>query len=452
MKYKSYPKHKPSGIQWLGDIPSHWEVKKVKHLSTLQSGKNIVSEQINETGDYPVYGGNGIRGYYTKYTNDGDYILIGRQGALCGNINYASGKFWASEHAVVVYLKDNVNKKWFGEILRIMNLNQYSESAAQPGLAVDKIKRLPLPLPPLTEQHAIAAFLDRKTKEIDSFLETKKNLIAVLKEQKAAIINDAVTGKYNSALSFGYAQDRLAQGDKVCHGEPVESMQIEQAPIRPAQGDNKTKPSGIEWLGDIPSHWEVKKLKRFSHITYGMGQPPKQVHSGIPFIRATNISKGNISDDGMMYVDYDQSKLLKDVILRSGDIIVVRSGAYTADSAIIPEKYDGAIAGYDMVVRCHNDIYKKFVAYTLLSHFALNSQLFLERMRAAIPHLNAEQLGNTLIPLPPLPEQQAIVAHIEKEMERIDYIIQQTEKEMELMKEYKQALISEAVTGKIRVE
>jgi len=188
-------KTKPSGIEWLGDIPSHWEVKKVKHLSILQSGKSITSEQINETGDYPVYGGNGIRGYYTKYTNDGDYILIGRQGALCGNINYASGKFWASEHAVVVYLKDNVNLKWFGETLRVMNLNQYSESAAQPGLAVDTIKRLYLPLPPLHEQHAIVAHIEKEIERIDYIIQQTEKEMELMKEYKQALISEAVTGK-----------------------------------------------------------------------------------------------------------------------------------------------------------------------------------------------------------------------------------------------------------------
>jgi len=95
---------KDSGVEWIGEVPAHWEIKRIKDLSTLQSGNTIVSEQIEEAGLYPVYGGNGLRGYFSKYTNDGDYILIGRQGALCGNINYAYGKFWASEHAVVVYL------------------------------------------------------------------------------------------------------------------------------------------------------------------------------------------------------------------------------------------------------------------------------------------------------------------------------------------------------------
>ncbi len=186
---------KDSGVEWIGEVPAHWEIKRIKDMSTLQSGISIVSEEIEEKGLYPVYGGNGLRGYFSKYTNDGEYILIGRQGALCGNINYASGKFWASEHAVVVYLSNRVNLKWYAGVLRVMNLNQYSIAAAQPGLAVDRIKRLLLPVPPYKEQICIGAYLDEKTAQIDRIVVAINSQIERLKDLRKALINDAVTGK-----------------------------------------------------------------------------------------------------------------------------------------------------------------------------------------------------------------------------------------------------------------
>lgn len=101
-RYEIYEKHE---IEWLASSkPKHWAIRRIKDLAFLKNGDSIVSEQIEENGLYPVYSGNGLRGFYSKHTNDGEHILIGRQGALCGNINYAYGKFWASEHAVVVYL------------------------------------------------------------------------------------------------------------------------------------------------------------------------------------------------------------------------------------------------------------------------------------------------------------------------------------------------------------
>ena len=121
---------KDSGIEWVGAIPKHWEVKKLKLLAGFRSGDGITALSIFGEGHYPVYGGNGLRGYTSSFTHSGDFVLIGRQGALCGNINYASGQFWASEHAVVVTPKPNIRVRWFGELLRCMNLGQYSQSAA----------------------------------------------------------------------------------------------------------------------------------------------------------------------------------------------------------------------------------------------------------------------------------------------------------------------------------
>ena len=143
-----YEKYKDSGVDWLGEIPEGWVIKKLKYVADLKSGNNLTSNQIKDFGECPVYGGNGLRGYYSDYTHESEFVLIGLQGALCGNINYASGKFWATDHAVVIrhhILK--YERFWLGELLRTMNLNQYSVAAAQPGLAVETIKNLSLPYP-----------------------------------------------------------------------------------------------------------------------------------------------------------------------------------------------------------------------------------------------------------------------------------------------------------------
>lgn len=184
-----------SGIDWIGEIPGHWSVCRIKDLANLQSGTNLTSNDIADAGDYPVYGGNGLRGYYSKYLIEGDFILIGRQGALCGNINYASGKFWPTEHAVVCYPKRSFELKWLGELLRAMNLGQYSLSSAQPGLAVERIKNLKMPYPSEKEQRAIASYLDLKCSEIDSLIALKLAKIEELKEYKKSVIYEYVTGK-----------------------------------------------------------------------------------------------------------------------------------------------------------------------------------------------------------------------------------------------------------------
>ena len=186
---------KDSGVEWLGDIPKEWEVKKIKYISVLRSGDNITAERIEEEGIYPVYGGNGLRGYTNKYTHEGNYILIGRQGALCGNINYAYDKFWASEHAVVVNPILKVEILWLGELLRSMNLNQYSVSAAQPGLSVGMIENLRVPFVSLDEQKIISQFINKKNIEIDFVINKTKEQVEKLKEAKQSLISEAVTGK-----------------------------------------------------------------------------------------------------------------------------------------------------------------------------------------------------------------------------------------------------------------
>ncbi len=188
-------KLKPSGIDWLGDIPEHWEVKKLAYVTMMKSGESITSEQFNDDGKYPVFGGNGLRGYYDQFTHDGFYILIGRQGALCGNINYGHGRFWASEHAIVVTPIVPLSSLWLGELLRNMNLNQYSITAAQPGLSVDLILSKHIPYPPQSEQQAIAEYLDKETAKIDSLIEKEQAIIGKLKEYRLALISEAVTGK-----------------------------------------------------------------------------------------------------------------------------------------------------------------------------------------------------------------------------------------------------------------
>lgn len=188
-------KMKPSGVDWLGDVPEHWDVMKLNHVVRLKSGESITSLELKLAGEYPVCGGNGHRGFFDEYTHDGEYVLIGRQGALCGNINYVSGKFWASEHAVVVTPDRAVSTLWLGELLRIMNLGQYSVSAAQPGISVEMIARLKIPYPPMEEQKEIAGYISNEISKNHDLINVTQKTIESLIEYRTALITAAVTGK-----------------------------------------------------------------------------------------------------------------------------------------------------------------------------------------------------------------------------------------------------------------
>ena len=187
-----------SDVDWLGDVPAHWQVRRLKTLCNMKSGENITAESIEPTGKYPVYGGNGIRGYASAYTHEGDFVLIGRQGALCGNIHVAQSRFWASEHAVVADLDSPHYVGWFASILEVMNLNQYSISAAQPGLSVERILNLSFPVPPPAEQAAIVRYLDRATADIDDAIAGARRQAELLREYRARLIADAVCGRIDA--------------------------------------------------------------------------------------------------------------------------------------------------------------------------------------------------------------------------------------------------------------
>jgi type I restriction enzyme S subunit len=268
------------------------------------------------------------------------------------------------------------------------------------------------PVPPLDEQRAIASFLDRETARIDTLIEKKQRQIELLQEKRSALISHAVT--------------------------------------KGLDPDAKMKDSGIEWLGEIPEHWEVKRVKNLGAIRYGLGEPPEYVDDGLPFIRATDINRGKVNLDAVRKVRSEDVPWSRRPKLHPGEILVVRSGAYTGDTAIITEDAAGCIAGYDMVLTI-SKAHAPFVAWVLLSKYMLHGQIYLERMRAAQPHLNAEELGGFVILVPPLVEQRQIAETLNSETDKLDALADKIGDSIEMLREHRTALISAAVTGKIDV-
>jgi len=176
----------------LGKIPSDWEVKRLSEICAIfKSGFGITSQEIDENGDYAVYGGNGLRGYTNIYTHDGNYFLIGRQGALCGNIIRVCGKSYISEHAIAVQTDNKNDNSFLAYKLEYQNLNRLSESSAQPGLSVAKLVSLKISLPPLPEQKAIAHILGLMDKAIN----INNQLLAQKELQKKWLTQNLLTGK-----------------------------------------------------------------------------------------------------------------------------------------------------------------------------------------------------------------------------------------------------------------
>ena len=212
---------KPSGVEWLGDVPEHWEVRRLKTICDMKSGEGITAESIEAAGEYPVYGGNGLRGYASSYTHDGAFALIGRQGALCGNVHITRGQFWASEHAVVAALDVGHEIDWFGAILTAMNLNQYSIAAAQPGLAVERILNLYLPVPHLQEQKNIANHVEGATADIVAAIARAGRQMELVQEYRTRLIADVVTGKLDVREAAAQLPDEADEEEPIGESGPM---------------------------------------------------------------------------------------------------------------------------------------------------------------------------------------------------------------------------------------
>ncbi len=286
-----------------------------------------------------------------------------------------------------------------------------SVGVSYPAINASDIADIRVYVPPLAEQRAIADYLDRETARLDALLAAKERVLELLAEKRRALITRAVTRGLDP-----------------------------NAPLRD---------SGIPWLGEIPAHWETWRLKYFARIYYGLSQPPEYAQVGIPFLRATNVKRGEFSRDGLVFVSDTDLPASRTVRLRTGDIIVVRSGAYTGDSAIVTDEWAGAVAGYDMVVRVWRAAESEFVSLALLCQYVLEAQIDPLRLRAAQPHLNAEELGDISFVVPPLAEQHTIIAHIAAETGKLDALRAATERTIALLKERRAALIAAAVTGQV---
>ncbi|WP_107832077.1 restriction endonuclease subunit S [Neisseria subflava] len=188
---------KDSGVEWIGQVPEHWEVKKLKYLAKIKSGDSIINSNLSDEYLYEVFGGNGFMGYFYKYNVSGENIIIGRVGALCGNIRYINEEKWITDNALILNLI-NLSKtlySYVSYVLECANLNTLSVSNAQPLITGTKIMNILIAIPPLSEQKQIIDYLDKQTAKIDQAIALKTAHIEKLKEYKSVLINDVVTGK-----------------------------------------------------------------------------------------------------------------------------------------------------------------------------------------------------------------------------------------------------------------
>ena len=407
MEEKKERKMRDSGIPWIEEVPEGCEFSKIKYHCTMKSGDNITALDISDNGEYPVYGGNGLRGFYKIYNKNGNHILIGRQGALAGNVHLVNGKFWATDHAVIVTLKNDVFINYFFRMLESMNLNQYAfDTAAQPGLSVSRIMNLNIVLPNLKEQHRIADFLGSKCSEIDTLIEHLRARMESAKEYKKAVITEAVTKGLDK--------------------------------------DAKMKDSGVEWIGEIPDGWKVVRFKHIASIKSNLVQPDKYMK--YPQIAPDNIEK-------------DTGRLLSHQTVEESGVISGNHLFYRGQilySKIRPNLNKLTVAPFDGL--CSADMYPiesklptLFMVYSMLSTYFVSQVSLIIQDRVKMPKINQEELGEIKVAVPSQQEMLTIADYLDSKCSEIDALLQNYEYQIATLEEYKKSLIYEYVTGKKEV-
>ncbi|MDV2454859.1 restriction endonuclease subunit S [Acinetobacter towneri] len=387
-RYESY---KDSGVQWLGEIPSHWQLIAFHYVSRLKSGDSITALDFVSDGEYPVYGGNGYRGNIDRFNHDGRYVLIGRQGALCGNVNLADGKFFATEHAVVVYKNENIDTDWLYYLLDTMNLNQYSTTAAQPGISAEVIGRLKIPLPTIDEQKNIASLLNRRLAQVDALIAKQETLLEKLAEQRVALISHAVTKGLNP--------------------------------------DVEMKESGDVFFRKVPNHWKVLAL-----------------HYIVRLVSGDSITALDFVADGdyPVYGGNGFRGYIDRYTHQGNYVLIGRQGALCGNINFASGYFFAT--EHAVVVNPLIDLNYKWLGFLLM---AMNLNQY--STTAAQPGISAEVIGRLKILLPEIEEQNQIADFIETELRDIEELENKAIVLKDKLKEYCSTLITQVVTGKIDV-
>ena len=420
---KVYPKYKPSGVDWLGEIPSDWIVSKIKFVShNLDANRMPLNQEtrLKMQGKYPYYGATGIIDYIDKYLIDGEFILVGEDGAPFTIPNRdvafeAKGKIWVNNHAHIIKGKKKYRQTFLIHSLNIVDYSKYVQGSTREKLTQSDLANIPLLDIPFFEQQKIVDFLDYKTGQCDRFISNRQKQIELLNEQKAAIINKAVTKGINP--------------------------------------NAKMKPSGIEWIGDIPEHWKVKRPASFGRFLKGSGISKSDlVENGVPVILYGDIyTKYNlIAEHIFNFISQELASNSKPIY--KGDLLFTGSGETREDigKCIVYNGETKAYAGGDLMIFRQKTNSSLFLAYSFSTNYAITKKAMNSRGDIII-HIYASALRDIYIPIPSLSEQQGIIDFIKKETSKIENLISKYQKQIELMQEYRTALISQAVTGKIDV-
>ncbi|EDP6891722.1 hypothetical protein GPS24_04100 [Campylobacter upsaliensis] len=386
--------YKPSGIKWLGEIPKHWEVTKFKYFYRSNMGETILTQDL-ETDGIPVYSATEEDKFFGKIKNPvnilnvNDFVIPAR--GTIGAIKIVKEKSTCTQTTIFSKQFKDINPYYVYYFLLGYRkfLFEFIQTAI-PQITISQVNENPIILPPLQEQKEIAEFLDKKCEKIQNYINKKQKLITLLQEKKQALINEVVTKGLNPNIEF--------------------------------------KNSGIAYLGLIPHHWEVRRMKFMASIHNGREQTEIADENGIYPIYGS----GGILGKSMYFI-YDKPSVL---LGRKGTIdkpLFVEEPFWTIDTMF-----------YTSVSKIVLPKYFYYLCLTIDFQFYISG--------SAIPSMTQYDLANISFALPPLQEQKQIANFLDEKCEKINSAIEKTKRQIELVKEYKNTLINEAICGRINLE
>ncbi|EAH6863839.1 restriction endonuclease subunit S [Campylobacter upsaliensis] len=420
--------YKPSSIKWLGEIPQSWEIKPLRAIFNQRNEQNnnlefqTILSLVKDVGviPYEEKGNVGnkakddLQGYKIARVND---LVLNKMNAVIGSLGVSKYNGLVSPIYLVLYIANpNYLITYYSYLFQIKSVQKFLRKFAYGIMEIREsidyleFKKMFLPLPPLQEQKEIAEFLDKKCEKIQNYIDKKQKLITLLQEKKQALINEVVTKGLNPNIEF--------------------------------------KNSEIEYLGLIPHHWEVVKVKYIATTNIGLVYDPSEIATnenvGYPVLRANNIQNGKIDYKDVIYV----AKKIDDKQLAiSGDLLMcVRNGSENllGKTAKI-ENNNFSFGAFTAIIRSDLNNYLYWIFQTEMLKKSISSFI----VSIGIGQISQDDIKNFKIPLPPLQEQKEIAEFLDKKCEKINSAIEKTKKQIELVKEYKNTLINEAVCGRI---
>lgn len=434
--FKKYDAYKDSELPSFGNVPNHWQVIPLCSITTLKSITNVVNEEL-----LSVYLDKGVIRFddvtekrtnvtsldLSKYqlVEEGDFVLNNQQ-AWRGSVGVSTYRGIVSPAYLVLKLSPKVDAKFANYFFRNSAMvsqyliNSKGVGTIQRNLYWQHLKRSNVVLPPTQEQTQIAEFLDHKTSEIDQAIAIKEQQIALLNERKQIVIQKAVTQGLNTNVPM--------------------------------------KDSGVEWIGQIPEHWNTKKFKYAMSIKARLGWKGLKAdeyvdNSEYGFLSTPNIKHQNIKYDECYFITQRRYEESPEIMLQDGDILLVKDGSTLGISNIVKN------LPFKCTVNSSIAVLRKFQKEQYLPGFlnyylktsSIQNHIKLVKDGMGVPHLFQSDIKNFVLIIPPIIEQEQIIEFIEYEVEKIDAGISLIEDQIQKMKEYKTTLINDAVTGKIKV-